>query len=105
MVRKSATQQHRKPVIRMQDMKAQRAAEGVIVPAEKRTELALAGGSVDTYLAGRASTRGTWVKFDKSGRYLRTKDDTEISKGTRAAVAYPQIQVGHMKFQGRGQPP
>jgi hypothetical protein len=53
-----------------------------------------------------APTRGKFVKFDAKRRgYVITSDDTVIPLGTQVAVIYDQIQVGWMKFNGRGQPP
>jgi hypothetical protein len=67
---------------------------------------AIPSNAVDTYLnehCGGGS--GVLFKFAKDQRFRRVDDGEEIPLGTQFTVVYDQIQVGWMKFNGKGEPP
>jgi hypothetical protein len=47
----------------------------------------------------------TWFKFAKDVKFRKVSDDEEIPIGTEMVAAYDQIQVGWIKFNGKGTPP
>jgi hypothetical protein len=67
---------------------------------------AIPSNAVDTYLnehCGGGS--GVLFKFAKDQRFRRVDDGEEIPLGTQFTVVYDQIQVGWIKFNGKGEPP
>jgi hypothetical protein len=67
---------------------------------------AIPSSAVDTYLnehCGGGS--GVLFKFAKDQRFRRVDDGEEIPLGTQFTVVYDQIQVGWIKFNGKGEPP
>jgi hypothetical protein len=48
---------------------------------------------------------GVLIKFAKDQRFRRVDDGEEIALGTEFTVVYDQIQVGWIKFTGKGNPP
>jgi hypothetical protein len=49
---------------------------------------------------------GTFFKFDgKEGKFVKSLDDAEIPEGSEYVVVYDQIQVGWVKFNGKGAQP
>jgi hypothetical protein len=67
---------------------------------------AIPSSAVDTYLnehCGGGS--GVLFKFAKDQRFRRVDDGEEIPLGTEFTVVYDQIQVGWIKFNGKGEPP
>lgn len=49
---------------------------------------------------------GTYFKFDgKAGGFVKSQDGELIVEGTPMAVIYEQVQVGWIKFNGKGQQP
>jgi hypothetical protein len=62
---------------------------------------------VAEYLATHGvGVAGTFFKFDgKDGKYKKSLDDAEIPEGSEFVVIYDQIQVGWVKFSGKGQSP
>ena len=62
--------------------------------------------SVSDYLATHGvGMNGTFFKFAKDGKFRKASDDEEIPEGTQFTVIYDQIQVGWLKFSGKGIPP
>jgi hypothetical protein len=67
---------------------------------------ALPSNAVDTYLnehCGGGS--GVLFKFSKDQRFRRVDDGEEIPLGREFTVVYDQIQVGWIKFNGKGELP
>jgi hypothetical protein len=67
---------------------------------------AIPSSAVDTYLnehCGGGS--GVLFKFAKDQRFRRVVDGEEIPLGTEFTVVYDQMQVGWIKFNGKGEPP
>jgi hypothetical protein len=48
---------------------------------------------------------GVLFKFAKDQRFRRVDDGEEISLGKEFTVVYDQVQVGWIKFTGKGNPP
>jgi hypothetical protein len=89
------------------ELKAEREAQGVIVSASKAA-LTTNGGSspVGNYLTKHGiGANGTFIKFAKDGVFRKQMDDAEIPKGTTAVLIYDQIRVGWIKFMGKGNQP
>jgi hypothetical protein len=83
----------------------QRQEQGAIVPASKATMMATAS-PVSAYLAAHGvGMNGTYFKFSKDGKFVKSSDDEEIPEGTEFVVIYDQAQGGWVKFMGRGNPP
>jgi hypothetical protein len=86
-------------------LKRQREEHGVIVPANKALP-AVNGGGASAYLAEHGvGMSGTFLKFNKDGKFVKTIDDEEIPAGTELACIYDQTQAGFIKFTGKGNPP
>jgi hypothetical protein len=62
---------------------------------------------VSAYLAAHGvGMTGTFFKFDgKEGKFVKSLDDAEIPEGSEYVVVYDQIQVGWVKFNGKGAQP
>src|SRR5215475_5927170 len=89
----------------MTDLKQQREQEGAIIPASKRA-LANGGSPVSAYLAAHGvGMSGTFFKFAKDGKFRKAIDDEEIPEGTEFVVVSEQIQVGWVRFNGKGAQP
>jgi hypothetical protein len=88
-----------------EDVVKRQLAEHGVVPA-KSTALATSDVSaVGQYLNEYSSLTGQIFKFAKDGRFRKTSDDEEIAEGTELVVVYDQIQVGWIRFNGKGVPP
>jgi hypothetical protein len=77
-------------------------------PATATTAVATtdAEAAVDNYLAEHAGGGGaTFLKWSKDAEFVRTSDDEPIPFGTTFIVVYPQIRVGRIKFNGKGNQP
>jgi hypothetical protein len=86
-------------------LKQQRAERGAIVPAAKAAMTASAS-PVSVYLAAHGvGMSGTYFKFGKDGKFVKSSDDEEIPEGTEFVVIYDQAQGGWVKFMGKGNPP
>jgi hypothetical protein len=48
---------------------------------------------------------GVLIKFAKDQRFRRVDDGEEIPLGTEFTVVYPEVQVGWIRFSGKGNPP
>jgi hypothetical protein len=67
---------------------------------------AIPSNAVDTYLNEHCGGgAGVLFKFAKDQRFRRVDDGEEIPLGTEFTVVYDQIQVGWIKFNGKGEPP
>ena len=88
-------------------LKRQREEHGVIVPADKLSAVqGNGGGPIQAYLNEHAGgTTGILFKFAKDGKFRKTSDDEEVPEGKEFVAIYDQIQVGWIKFNGRGNPP
>jgi hypothetical protein len=87
-------------------LKRQREDHGVIMPADKLPAVTNGGSSIQEYLSEHAGgTTGTFFKFAKDGKFRKTSDDEEVPEGKEFVVIYDQIQVGWIKFNGKGNPP
>jgi hypothetical protein len=85
-------------------LRRQREEHGGITPTPKPT--ATTGDNVQAYLNEHAGgMAGAFVKFAKDGRFRKTSDDEEIPEGRQFAVIYDLIQVGWVRFNGKGVPP
>jgi hypothetical protein len=62
---------------------------------------------VAAYLAAHGiGMSGTFFKFDgKTGKFVKSVDDTEIPEGAEFVVIYEQPQCGWVKFAGKGVTP
>jgi hypothetical protein len=88
-----------------QALKQQREEQGAIVPASKAAMMASAS-PVSAYLAAHGvGMSGTYFKFSKDGKFVKSSDDEEIPEGTEFVVIYDQTQGGWVKFMGKGNPP
>src|SRR5262249_10271877 len=86
-------------------LRQQRREEGAIIPAAKRP-LTNGGSPVAEYIAAHGvGMSGTFIKFGKDGKFLKAVDGTEVKEGTEAIVVADQIQVGWVKFNGKGVQP
>jgi hypothetical protein len=86
-------------------LKQQRDEQGVIVPTTKATMMA-STAPVSAYLAAHGvGMSGTYFKFGKDGKFVKSSDDEEIPEGTEFVVIYDQAQGGWVKFMGKGNPP
>jgi hypothetical protein len=90
-----------------QALKEQREKHGAIVPSNKAASLTTNGSSpAAAYLATHGvGMTGIFFKFAKDGVFRQTSDDKDIPEGTIFRVIYDQIQVGWIKFMGKGNPP
>jgi hypothetical protein len=89
-------------------LKQQREEHGVIVPERKASAVARDDDtSVADYLTEfGVGMDGAFFKFDpKDGVFRKTSDGEEIPEGTELVVVYDQIQVGWIKFNGKGNEP
>jgi hypothetical protein len=84
-------------------LKQQREEHGVIVPANKVS--AVASPATDYLTEFGVGMSGTFFKFAKDGKFRKTADDEEVPEGTELVVVYDQIQVGWIKFNGKGNEP
>jgi hypothetical protein len=88
-------------------LKQQREEHGVIVPANKVSAVAKSDSSpvADYLIEFGVGMSGTFFKFAKDGKFRKTSDDEEVPEGTELVVVYDQIQVGWIKFNGKGNEP
>src|SRR5262245_16110013 len=83
----------------------QRQEQGAIVPASKAMVMATAS-PVSAYLAAHGvGMNGTYFKFSKDGKFVKSSDDEEIPEGTEFVVIYDQAHGGWVMFMGKGNPP
>lgn len=54
------------------------------------------------YLDRHIGMAGTFFKFAKDGRFRKTSDDEEVPEGKEFIVVSDQIQVGWIKYNGKG---
>jgi hypothetical protein len=87
-------------------LRQQREQHGYIVPAKEALPTSGNGSHVTTYLDEHAGGgAGTLFKFAKDQRFRKVADDEEVPLGKEFIVIYDQIQVGWIKFAGKGEPP
>jgi hypothetical protein len=88
------------------EMRQQREERGAIVPADKASAVTAGNSPVGNYLAEfGVGMSGTFFKFAKDGVFRKTADDEEVPEDTELVVVYDQIQVGWIKFNGKGNEP
>src|SRR5262249_58386792 len=88
-----------------EELRRAREQQGVIVPTG-RAALANGGSPVSAYLAAHGvGMNGTYFKFGKDGKFVKSSDEEEIPEGTEFVVIYDQAQGGWVKFMGKGNPP
>ena len=86
-------------------LRQQREQHGVIVPAG-RLPTTNRGSNYSAYAAEHGVGQGgTFIKFSKDGKFIKTIDDEEIPVGTEMVCVYDQTQAGFIKFIGKGNPP
>lgn len=69
-------------------------------------ELTTLGDGVMAYLSKFGEgMRGTFVKFSKDGKFVKTMDAEIIPEGTECVCVYDQTQAGWIKFHGKGVDP
>lgn len=49
--------------------------------------------------------RGTFLKFSKEGKFIKTMDAEIVPEGTECVCVYDQTQAGWIKFHGKGVDP
>jgi hypothetical protein len=87
-------------------LKQQHEQQGAIMPAAKAALVTNGSSPAAAYLATHGvGMSGIYFKFAKDGVFRKTSDDEEIKEGTTFRVIYDQIQVGWIKFMGKGNPP
>jgi hypothetical protein len=86
-------------------LKRQREEHGVIAPAGTSLPAVSAGGALPYLKVHGVGMSGSFVKFSKEGRFVKTSNDEEVPVGTELICVYDQTQAGWIKFNGKGNPP
>jgi hypothetical protein len=87
-------------------LKRQREDHGVITPAGTALPAANGSGGALPYLNEHGvGMSGSFVKFNKEGKFVKTSNDEEVSVGMELICVYDQTQAGWIKFNGKGNPP
>jgi hypothetical protein len=84
-------------VLKRQNERAE--ADRVNLPAQVQP-----ASAVDDYLKDLGGPIGRIMKFNKDGRFT-TGDGEEVAQDRNFAVIHDQIQVGYIKFGGKGEAP
>jgi hypothetical protein len=67
---------------------------------------ASAEAAIDAYVNEHAGGGGaTFFRWGKGNEYIKTADDTVIPLSTEFTAVFDKVQVGYIRFNGKGNPP